>query len=160
MRPIKTLLAIAMFGFGTTFSVSAQNNKSNVAFDTYEWDFGTISTQKGAVCHTFTFKNQSKKDIKIGKQISSCECVQAHYSDKAIKPGESGQVMLAFKPDKISEKAFRSIELLDTEGNTLGALSIKAVVVEEDNRNGYPYQDTNLSNEERVENLISLLTPE
>ena len=109
MRPIKTLLAIAMFGFGTTISVSAQNNKSNVAFDTYEWDFGTISTQMGAVCHTFTFKNQSKKDIKIGKQISSCECVQAHYSDKAIKPGESGQVMLAFKPDKVSEKAFRSI---------------------------------------------------
>ena len=160
MRPIKTLLAIAMFGFGTTFSVSAQNNKSNVAFDTYEWDFGTISTQKGAVCHTFTFKNQSKKDIKIGKQISSCECVQAHYADKAIKPGESGQVMLAFTPDKVSEKAYRSIELLDTEGNTLGALSIKAVVVDEDNRKGYPYQDTNLSNEERVENLISLLTPE
>ena len=69
MRPIKTLLAIAMFGFGTTISVSAQNNKSHIAFDTYEWDFGTISTQKGAVCHTFTFKNQSKKDIKIGKQI-------------------------------------------------------------------------------------------
>ncbi len=160
MRPIKTLLAIAVFGFGTTFSVSAQNNKSNVAFDTYEWDFGTISTQKGAVCHTFTFKNQSKKDIKIGKQISSCECVQAHYSDKAIKPGESGQVMLAFTPDKVSEKAYRSIELLDTEGNTLGALSIKAVVVDEDNRKGYPYQDTSLTNEERVENLISLLTPE
>ena len=64
MRPIKTLLAIAMFGFGTTFSVSAQNNKSNVAFDTYEWDFGTISTQKGAVCHTFTSRTNQRKTLR------------------------------------------------------------------------------------------------
>ena len=62
---------------------------------------------------------------------------------------------------------FLRVELIDAEGNTLGALSAKAVVGEansvvaqQDSKYKYPFQDPSLSREERVENLISLLTPE
>ena len=70
--------------------------------------------------------------------------------------------MVAFSPKTSLGKSFRSVELIDDQGKTLGALSVKAVVKEGDASatHHYPFQNTNLTNEERVENLISLLTPE
>jgi beta-glucosidase len=79
--------------------------------------------------------------------------------------------MVVFNPLKTSgsgagNKSFSSVELLDQSGATLGALSIKALVDKtiEPGSNAqtakYPYRDTSLSFAERVENLLSLLTPE
>ncbi|MBP5339433.1 MAG: glycoside hydrolase family 3 C-terminal domain-containing protein [Prevotella sp.] len=68
--------------------------------------------------------------------------------------------MVVFLPAKSVGKSFRSVELLDANGKTLGALSIKAVVTEGGTVTQYPYQDTKLTFAERVENLLSLLTPE
>ena len=54
------------------------------------------------------------------------------------------------------------MELQDGNGQTLGALSIKAMVSAGDPtaQHNYPFWNPRLSREERVENLISLLTPE
>ena len=73
--------------------MSAQFKKNAVSFDTYEWDFGTVASDKGAVCHTFTLKNNTKKDVRIGKQIPSCECITARYADEVIrrKEGKAGK---------------------------------------------------------------------
>ncbi|MBP5375561.1 MAG: hypothetical protein J6Y38_04420, partial [Bacteroidaceae bacterium] len=68
--------------------------------------------------------------------------------------------MVVFTPAKSIGKSFRSVELLDKNGSTLGALSIKAQVNEGPAPQKYPYQNTSLSYAERVENLLSLLTPE
>ncbi len=142
-------------------------NRSSLSFDTYEWDFGAIDAAKGTVCHTFTFKNVSKAPVRIAKANASCECITAHYPSNAIKPGEEAKVLVAFSPNNASGKTYRSVELIDAEGNTVGALSAKAVVGEansvvaaQDSKYKYPFQDPSLSREERVENLISLLTPE
>ena len=137
--------------------------KSAAKFDTYEWDFGRIEACDGAVCHTFTVRNVSKAPITFGKTIPSCECIQAICPDKAIAPGGEAKVLVVLSPASQQGKTNRSVELLDNNGQTLGALSVKAdvshaVVAEAGHR--YPYLDTRLSNEERVENLISLLTPE
>ena len=144
----------------------AQTQKSPVTFNAYEWDFGTINAMKGTVCHTFTLKNTSNAAIKIGRAIPSCECIKAHYPQEAILPGEVTKVMVAMSPSGSSGKTYRSVELVDTEGRTLGTLSTKAVVEEKTpsflmpDGETYPFQNPNLSNEERVENLLSLLTPE
>ena len=45
-------------------ATDAQTKKSPVVFDAYEWDFGTVESAEGTVCHTFTFKNNSK-ELKI-----------------------------------------------------------------------------------------------
>ncbi|MBQ4621918.1 MAG: glycoside hydrolase family 3 C-terminal domain-containing protein [Bacteroidaceae bacterium] len=68
--------------------------------------------------------------------------------------------MVVFTPKESVGRSYRSVELLDTDGNTLGALSTKAQVVPAGGAEKYPFWDTSLSNEARVENLISLLTPE
>ena len=58
--------------------------KNNVKFDTYEWDFGTIQAADGALCHTFTLRNQTKSAVSIGKDIPSCECIKAFYAKNTI----------------------------------------------------------------------------
>ncbi len=141
----------------------AKSAKSPVTFDTYQWDFGTLNPQQGTVCHTFTMKNSSNKPLKIGKSLPSCECIKAFYSSEEIGPGEGIKVMVALSPTSSSGKTFRSVELLDQDGNTLGALSVEANIdehIKADTQWEYPFMNPNLSNEERTENLISLLTPE
>ena len=160
----RLLLCAALAAFAGVSMMAQKNAKSAVTFDAYEWDFGSIDAANGAVCHTFTFKNNSKKAVKIGKVVPSCDCITAHYADDEVLPGKSAKVMIALSPKKGEGKTFRSIELLDAEGKTLGSLTAKAninaSVSEYPAGHKYPYMDTSLTNEERVENLLSLLTPE
>ena len=159
-------LALIMMGLLSLTSSWAQTPKNPVLFDAYEWDFGVINASKGTVCHTFTLKNTSNAAVKIGRAIPSCECIKAHYPTGMILPGEVTKVMVAMSPSGASGRTYRSVELVDTEGRTLGSLSTKALVEEstssllQPDEGQYPFQDPRLSNEERVENLISLLTPE
>jgi len=158
----KVLLFIAMALFTAN---SFAQKKSAVKFDAYEWDFGAVEVADGTVCHTFTFKNTSKQPVRIAKTIPSCECIKAFYADDDVAPGASAKVMVAFSPKDSFGKTYRSVELLDVAGNTLASLSAKAMVSQTANAvtlpgHQYPYQNTSLSYEERVENLISLLTPE
>ena len=159
---MKKLFFCIIAGLFLAASSSAQQ-KSAAKFDTYEWDFGRIEACDGAVCHTFTMRNVSKAPVSFGRTVPSCECIQAICPDDVIAPGAEAKVLVVFNPASQQGKANRSVELLDNNGKTLGALSVKAdvshvAVAEPGHR--YPYLDTRLSNEERVENLISLLTPE
>ncbi len=163
MKRVLLCAALAALSWGNM--MAQKNTKNAVTFDTYEWDFGTIEAANGAVCHTFTVKNNSKKPIKIAKTISSCDCITAHYANDEVMPGKTAEVMVTLNPKNAEGKTYRSVELLDAEGKTLGALSAKANISslpigEGGGRGSYPYLDTSLSNEARVENLISLLTPE
>ena len=161
MKTIQRILSVAALSAVMSMpAIQAQTGKNAVSFDAYEWDFGTVGADKGAVCHTFTLKNKSKRDVRIGRQIPSCECITARYADEVIRPGETAEVMVVFTPKESVGRSYRSVELLDTDGNTLGALSTKAQVVAAGGAEKYPFWDTSLSNEARVENLISLLTPE
>ena len=159
---MKKLLFCIIAGLFITATSFAQQ-KSAAKFDTYEWDFGRVEACDGAVCHTFTMRNISKAPVTFGRTIPSCECIQAICPDDVIAPGAEAKVLVVFNPASQQGKANRSVELLDNNGKTLGALSVKAdvshaAVAGPGHR--YPYLDTRLSNEERVENLISLLTPE
>ncbi len=159
---MKRLLLIAL-AF-VAISAFAQK-KSAVKFEAYEWDFGTVEIADGTVSHTFTFKNISKQPVKIARNIPSCECIKAFYADEEVAPGGEAKVMVTFSPEDAFGKTYRSVELLDAAGNTLASLSAMAMVSQTANAttipgHKYPYQDTSLTNEERVENLISLLTPE
>ena len=152
-------IIIAICALMAVLPLTAQ--KKAVSFDAYEWDFGSVNAAAGAVCHTFTLQNRSKSAVTIGRAIPSCECLQVFYPTTPIQPGSQAQVMVALDPAKSLGKSFRSVELLDGNGQTLGALSLKANVSNDAAAvKKYPYQDPSLSYAERVENLLSLLTPE
>ena len=92
------------------------HGQSPLRFESYEWDFGALNGNAGAVCHTFGFENKSKSTVRIGKSIPSCECIRAFYPKEEILPGEKGQVMVALTPSKEVGKVNRSVELLDVNG--------------------------------------------
>lgn len=156
---MKKLLLLCVCAMLLAMPAGAQKKRA-VSFDAYEWDFGTLNAAEGAVCHTFVLSNKSKQAVSIGKSIPSCGCIFAQYPDTPIAPGETAEVRVVFTPSQSVGKSFRSVELLDTEGKTLGALSVKAMVNEGGEPATYPFRNPQLTNEERVENLISLLTPE
>lgn len=156
---MKNLLLLCVGTMLLTASANAQK-KNPVTFDAYEWDFGTVNAAEGAVCHTFVLNNKSKEAVTIGKVIPSCECIFAQHPDSPVAPGKTAEVRVVFDPAKSVGKSYRSVELLDAQGKTLGALSVKAIVNEGEVPATYPFRNPQLSNEERVENLISLLTPE
>ena len=154
---ISILCAICFIG-----AAQAQKAKSPVAFDKYEWNFGAIDPADGTVCHTFTFRNNSKEPVLISRDIPSCDCIRAFYDDDEVLPGEYAEVLIAYSPKKDSGKSHRRVELIDSNDNTLASLSVQADVLEEGSvpERKYPYLDVNLSYAERTENLISLLTAE
>ena len=134
--------------------------QGTVEFDSYSWDFGLVNAAKGSVCHTFTVTNKSDKEVSIARDITGCDCVVAQYSHEAIAPGAAAEVLVVFNPSNSLGKTYRHVELLDANGKTLGALSLEADVSKDTPQGKYPFQDPTLSYQERVENLISLLTPE
>ena len=154
-------------------SIHAQQNRL-AKFDSYEWDFGHVEASLGAVCHTFHLRNISSSPLLFGKYVASCECVKAVFPQQPVPPGEEADVMVVFTPANQKGKTSRSVELTDNYGQTLGSLTVKADVGQNAQpiqtpqgvvnlgftEGGYPYLDTRLPYRERVENLLSLLTPE
>ena len=152
----------AVFCLCSLFAITAPHaavKGSPVVFDAYEWNFGAVNMAEGTICHTFTLTNTSASEVRIARAIPSCNCITAHYDGNAIAPGASVPVLVSFSPVGNKGKTHRSVELVDNNGRTLGALSVQAMV-DSATVTKYPFQDPSLSYEERVENLISLLTPE
>ena len=161
---MKKIILTLFCALGLIAASDAQNRKSPVVFDAYEWDFGTIEAAEGTVSHTFTFTNTSKEAVKIDRDIPSCKCIRAFYDDVVVEPGQTAEVMVSFAPKEENGKSTRRVELIDKDGNTLASLEVKADVKHTEGGNdlerNYPYRDHTLSYAERTENLISLLTPE
>ena len=131
----------------SVLSLQAEERKSPVSFDRYEWNFGTIDPADGTVCHTFTFTNKSKSAVRIAKDIPSCDCIMAFYDDETVEPGGKAEVMIAYSPKKDKGRSHRRVELLDADGNTLASLSVEAEILDEgaNAERKYPYLDVNLS---------------
>ena len=161
---MKKIILTLFCALGIIAASDAQNRKSPVVFDAYEWDFGTIEAAEGTVSHTFTFTNTSKEAVKIDRDIPSCKCIRAFYDDVVVEPGQKAEVMISFSPKEENGKSNRRVELVDKDGNTLASLEVKADVKHTEGGNdlerNYPYRDHTLSYAERTENLISLLTPQ
>ena len=162
LKRIAMLAGVTMMASSCLWALG--KNQSTVGFDSYEWDFGQISALRGAVSHTFVMKNTGDKAVKIARVIPSCECINAQVTESEVAPGAETEVMVTFSPKNAEGKTYRSVELIDADGRTMGALTLSAVVnitpSMPADEHDYPFWDTKLSNEERVENLISLLTPE
>lgn len=135
-------------------------SKRAVSFDSYSFDFGALNAKEGAVCHSFRLTNHSASPMVLSEAIPSCDCIMALLPDGPVAPGESAEVLVVFNPSRYSGKQHSSVELLDSGRATLGALSIEADVTAGAEPSSYPFRDTSLSFDARVENLISLLTPE
>lgn len=146
--------------FSAVLMLTSAGKQKDVTFDSYNYDFGTINSRQGAVSHRFRLTNNGKSPVTVARTIPSCECVYALIPDKAIAPGESADILVVLDPTESSGKGFRSVEIIDYNNRTLGALSVESDIEDGALSASYPFRNTDLDFEQRVENLISLLTPE
>ena len=101
----------------SVLSLQAEERKSPVSFDRYEWNFGTIDPADGTVCHTFTFTNKSKSAVRIAKDIPSCDCIMAFYDDETVEPGGKAEVMIAYS--SCAEVIYRMGFLISRRGRKI-----------------------------------------
>lgn len=89
-------------------------------------DFGELEINKKAE-HTFVVKNEGNADLIIIEAKPSCGCTTPDYTQTPIKPGESGEVKIAFTPNsKGAQTKTVTLKTNTLEGNEV--LTIKANV--------------------------------
>jgi len=122
MKQLLTLSFI-LFSFFNSFS-----QKSEIVFETPEYNFGDIQENKGKVSHKFSFTNNGKESIRILTVKPSCGCTTPNWSKDEIKPGKKGFIIAEYNP-KGRPGVFRKSLSVITNNNRRSLIFIKGKVV-------------------------------
>ena len=122
MKQLLTLIFI-LFSFFNSFS-----QKSEIVFETPEFNFGDIQENKGKVSHKFSFTNNGKESIRILTVKPSCGCTTPNWSKDEIKPGKKGFIIAEYNP-KGRPGVFRKSLSVITNDNRRSLIFIKGRVV-------------------------------
>ena len=122
MKQLLTLSFI-LFSFFNSFS-----QKSEIVFETPEYNFGDIQENKGRVSHKFSFTNNGKESIRILTVKPSCGCTTPNWSKDEIKPGKKGFIIAEYNP-KGRPGVFRKSLSVITNDNRRSLIFIKGKVV-------------------------------
>ena len=122
MNQILTLSFI-LFSFFNSFS-----QKSEIVFETPEYNFGDIQENKGKVSYKFSFTNNGKESIRILTVKPSCGCTTPNWSKDEIKPGKKGFIIAEYNP-KGRPGVFRKSLSVITNDNRRSLIFIKGKVV-------------------------------
>ena len=121
MKQLLTLSFI-LFSFFNSFS-----QKSEIVFETPEYNFGDIQENKGKVSHKFSFTNNGKESIRILTVKPSCGCTTPNWSKDEIKPGKKGFIIAEYNP-KGRPGVFRKSLSVITNDNRRSLIFIKGKV--------------------------------
>lgn len=116
-------LSFILFSFFNSFS-----QKSEIVFETPEYNFGDIQENKGKVSHKFSFTNNGKESIRILTVKPSCGCTTPDWSKDEIKPGKKGFIIAEYNP-KGRPGVFRKSLSVITNDNRRSLIFIKGKVV-------------------------------
>ena len=122
MKQLLTLSFI-LFSFFNSFS-----QKSEIVFETPEYNFGDIQENKGKVSHKFNFTNNGKESIRILTVKPSCGCTTPNWSKDEIKPGKKGFIIAEYNP-KGRPGVFRKSLSVITNDNRRSLIFIKGKVI-------------------------------
>ena len=122
MKQLLTLSFI-LFSFFNSFS-----QKSEIVFETPEYNFGDIQENKGKVSHKFSFTNNGTESIRILTVKPSCGCTTPNWSKDEIKPGKKGFIIAEYNP-KGRPGVFRKSLSVITNDNRRSLIFIKGKVV-------------------------------
>ena len=118
MKQLLTLSFI-LFSFFNSYS-----QKSEIVFETPEYNFGDIQENKGKVSHKFSFTNNGKESIRILTVKPSCGCTTPNWSKDEIKPGKKGFIIAEYNP-KGRPGVFRKSLSVITNDNRRSLIFIK-----------------------------------
>ena len=128
------LLAAQTRPVGINPTATAQGQGVVVAktltFENKVHDFGKISESDGPQTCIFKYRNNSNAANVIQKVIESCACTQVEWSEKPIKPGESGEIKVLFS-NRIGTGNFdKSISVSVSSCSYQTILRVRGVVTE------------------------------
>ncbi len=129
------LILLAMMRTVPSFS------RDGVRFDSNEWDFGRIKEIDGAVSHTFLIINDSSSPLMVSRAVPGCSCITAIIPKEVVAPGCSAELEVFYLPSGADGVTYRSIDILESGGSSLGTLNVRADVVPADRsiQERYPF---------------------
>jgi len=96
-------------------------------FDTMTHDYGEIF-QDSENEHIFKFTNTGNEPLIISKAKGSCGCTVPEYPTYPIKPGESNEIKVVYKPGKQKDKQSKTVTLTTNTEPSTTVLRISANV--------------------------------
>ncbi len=105
-------------------SATAQQKKAVMSFTNTKHDFGEITQKGGVVKHKFIFTNTGGTPINISRVKTTCGCTTPTWTKSPIKPGEKGEVQVAFDPANRPGYFTKKITVLSTASNNPVTLTI------------------------------------
>ncbi|WP_163323885.1 DUF1573 domain-containing protein [Draconibacterium mangrovi] len=106
--------------------VSCEANKSNntiqkqnttelapteITIDEAVHNFGQLKAGE-IVLHTFVLTNTGDNDFVIESLETDCGCVEAHFNNQAVKPGETALIEVEFNTAGLVGTEYKTIEVL------------------------------------------------
>lgn len=89
-------------------SMTAYAQKAEIKFDNTTVDLGKFGPEDVIKQCNFTFKNTGDANLYIHQVIPSCGCTSESFPKHAIKPGESGTIVLTYNGTKKGARKFRT----------------------------------------------------
>ena len=125
---MKKIILTLFCALGIIAASDAQNKKSPVVFDAYEWDFGTIKELDGPVSHTFKVKNTSDKPAIFERVITTCGCTTPTYPRTPIYAGQEGEITITYNPADRPGRFTKTVTIITGNGKNRDVITIKGVV--------------------------------
>ena len=102
-------------------------------------DFGKIYEKDGKKKTVFVLQNQGKKAVVISHVNTSCGCMVAEFTKRAVRPGEKAKVTVTLDPDHKEGNFVKQVVLLLNDGKEYVRLWVKAHIIPMD----HPVQEQN-----------------
>jgi hypothetical protein len=84
--------------------------KTTVIFDEQAHNFGKLKAGE-IVVHTFVFTNSGNNNYQIERVVADCACLNTHFSEEFIKPGEKGKIEVEFNTAGTAGREYKTIEV-------------------------------------------------
>ena len=104
-----------------------EKNFPKMTYEEEVYDFGTITAGE-TVEHEFTFKNTGDAPLVISNARASCGCTVPSYTDEAIQPGESGNMLVKFNSRGKKNQQNKMVRITANTEKGTETIRIKAFV--------------------------------
>lgn len=108
--------------------IEIKNNIATVTFDKSVYDFGTVNEGE-VVKTTFVVTNTGTTDLIITNAQASCGCTVPTWPKNPIKPGNTGNIEVAFNTNGKPNKQSKTITLTTNTESGREVLTLKGSVI-------------------------------
>lgn len=136
---MKKLFFVAFLMLGALVAVQAQGDKApKMVFEAETIDYGKI--KEGAEPYrVFKFKNVGDVELIITSARGSCGCTVPTYTEKPIKPGESGEIKVRYDTKRVGPFTKNvTVTTNEKESANTHVLTIKGEVLKAEEQPGVP----------------------